>query len=127
MKWFLLAVFVLSASSIAEQKDRLDGNYLLDACQAAVAADDRDFAWKNANEAYQAGYCFGVVEGVAKTAADRCYPDGVTYLQAQRIVVKYLQDHPAELHHWDTSLIQVALYDAFPCPPNKRHHAGAPQ
>lgn len=40
--------------------------------------------------------------------------DGVTVEQEIRIVVKYLQDHPAKLAEPDVALILEALVEAFP-------------
>ena len=42
-------------------------------------------------------------------------PDGVTMGQLERVIVKFLEEHPAELHNTSTWLIQEALSDAFPC------------
>jgi hypothetical protein len=37
--------------------------------------------------------------------------------QAMRVVLRYLQEHPAELHRRAHVLIVEALWGAFPCPP----------
>jgi len=48
-----------------------------------------------------------------------CAPDGVISGQAARIVIKYLRDHPEELHQPDYALTIAALHAAFPCPNKK--------
>ena len=35
--------------------------------------------------------------------------------QIKKIVVKYLNDNPENLHNTASSLVQVALFEAFPC------------
>jgi hypothetical protein len=48
---------------------------------------------------------------------DVCFPkgNGVSNDQVVRIVVKWLQDHPQELHKGAESLVVCALHDSFPC------------
>jgi len=65
-------------------------------------------------QAYYAGYCLGIVKGTSLTTRV-CTPDGVTVLQATRVVFKYLNDHPAQLHLPEVELIEEALSKAFPC------------
>ena len=55
-----------------------------------------------------------------KGAALFCQPDGTTTGQAARIVVKYLRDHPEELHKHDSVLAFTALKAAFPCANRKK-------
>ena len=55
-----------------------------------------------------------------KGAALFCPPDGTTNGQAVRIVVKYLRDHPEELHKHDSVLAFTALKAAFPCANRKK-------
>lgn len=44
-----------------------------------------------------------------------CPQDGVTLGQMQNVVLKYLQDNPAQLHHPFIALVIAALTRAFPC------------
>jgi hypothetical protein len=48
-----------------------------------------------------------------------CLPDGVSYDQIVRVVVKYLQSHPERLHRRGKGLAVEALSAAFPCPKAK--------
>ena len=50
-----------------------------------------------------------------RQAKRTCIPDKATSVQAIRVIVKYLQDHPAELHKADFELLATALQLAFPC------------
>jgi hypothetical protein len=44
-----------------------------------------------------------------------CSPAGVMNVQLMRIAVKYLSDHPAELHEDFGKLVIRSLVDAYPC------------
>jgi Rap1a immunity proteins len=44
-----------------------------------------------------------------------CLPDGVTPNQTVRVIVKWLEDHPARLHEKAIGLVLDALRDNFPC------------
>ena len=45
-----------------------------------------------------------------------CLPDrGISNDQTIRIVVKFLEDHPEDLHESARSMVFVALQAAFPC------------
>ncbi|WP_223592418.1 Rap1a/Tai family immunity protein [Pseudomonas sp. A-R-19] len=123
MKTLLMAVAVAgmlgSGAAMA-----MDGNELLEGCQAMIQTDDTGEA-PPVNLIIGAGQCLGIVEGVRMTmfylngslpeAARVCFPKGVTTGQGARVVVKYLKDNPEELHEDATSLIFFAYHKAFPC------------
>jgi len=46
-----------------------------------------------------------------------CAPDRFTGTQLRKVVLKYLDEHPEELHLAATGLIMTALIEAFPCEP----------
>jgi hypothetical protein len=71
---------------------------------------------ETAFDAYRDGYCSGLVAGVSSASPRVCPDDGVTGGQQIRVVLKYLQDHPEELHLDDALLVDRALAKAFPCP-----------
>jgi hypothetical protein len=48
-----------------------------------------------------------------------CPSDTITYGQEQKIVLKYLNDHPEKLHLPSTFLVREAFRGAFPCPTKK--------
>ncbi|MFT5709319.1 MAG: hypothetical protein ACI8QT_000005 [Halioglobus sp.] len=74
---------------------------------------------------FQAKSCGGYIAGVADTSAKavawetltavRCVPVEVTIKQLMKIAVKYMEEHPEELHLGAESLIQNAFKEAFPC------------
>lgn len=70
------------------------------------------------------GLCIGYTRGVIETHwgwqqfAGRetfCLPDEAENDQFIRVAVKYLEDHPAQLHIQAAISIQIALREAFPC------------
>jgi hypothetical protein len=66
------------------------GAWLLERCEA-----------RN-NKVFETGYCIGYISGVAgalgRIPFGYCPSSGVTRGQLMRVVIKYLQEHPEELH-----------------------------
>ena len=100
-----------------------DGNELLGQCQHFIRLVDGGTA--RSDEHYDAGTCGGFVQGVNSSVFfysevlekdDKfCVPDSVTNGQLVRIVVKYLKDNPKILNKDRTTLVWLALKDAYPC------------
>lgn len=122
MRLAMLVLFaVVSAGGTLGQFPQIthDGNGLLQACGAEKL--------KTEFEIFSYGYCSGVIDGVSRmmqlhgnskttrAAMTVCYPEGVTQDQTNRVVLKYLQEHPEALHITDVALVEVALNKAFPC------------
>ena len=92
-----------------------DGSELLHICQTYLDEDQM-------KESISSGFCIGFLHGVSSTTAifpelfRVCIPDGVSSDQLVRVVIKYLEDHPAELHEQELVLTVLAFREAFPCP-----------
>ncbi len=83
--------------------------------------------WCLSDETHSETFCIGYVLGIAdvvdtlsdgKVAGFKpvCIDQTtVTSGQLQRVVVKYLKDHPEETHTAAVFLVTVALREAFPC------------
>jgi hypothetical protein len=107
------------AAMAAEAK--FDGNELLMQCQHFIKLIDDE---KGFSPVY-AGACGGFVQGVDSTVffygedlekdAKFCTPKNATNAQLVRIVVKYLKDNPKLLNKDKTTLVWLALKDAYPC------------
>ena len=84
---------------------------------------------------FTAGICLGYLKGAAEMSRLReklpklppvCIPDAVTVGQLRNIVVRYLEEHPEELHYSSIVVLNNALDEACPCeaqavnPPAKR-------
>ena len=69
-------------------------------------------------EAHNAGFCFGLVTGIADNinSDDGADLTNASHDQLIRVVQKYLEDHPEQLSKAGSWLIQQALIKAFPKP-----------
>jgi Rap1a immunity proteins len=104
-----------------------DGRTLLSTCSVAIALEDPDRRrHATPQEAYDHGYCQGVIAGIIDRstyltiapAYRYCLlPGGLFPSQAIRVVHQYLQAHPDQLHRHHNDLVIEALHDAFPCTP----------
>lgn len=57
-----------------------------------------------------------LMENLIDKSRRTCFPEnGITNEQAVRIVLKYLNEHPAELHQDQTYLTFLAFRDAYRC------------
>jgi hypothetical protein len=89
------------------------GNSLINECPSALALGKIEMP----DETYNAGYCVGLVRGVSATLIAIgviALPEAYTTEQGIRVVMKYLQDHPADLAREDVGLVGKALMEAFP-------------
>ena len=100
----------------------MDGNQLLNACQLLL----RERAILSRDEVLQAGLCGGYVGGiwelvdylrVSKNSEGGlfCPPDKVQPIQAVRITVKYLEQHPDLLRYRASQQVLRAFQEAYPC------------
>jgi hypothetical protein len=85
----------------------------LPACKAVVATG-------KATTSHE-GACLGVIDAVLilsnRLPRDQkfCAPSSFLSSQVTRIVVKYLEDHPARLHELFPNLVLEAIRNAWPC------------
>jgi hypothetical protein len=96
-------------------QDVMSGNWLLVSCQVSVRSMDDTASRGNTLDSYREGFCNGLVEGVSDASSKVCRKEEVTNGQELRVVLKYLQDHPEELHLRNSALVEKALVKAFPC------------
>lgn len=70
----------------------------------------------NGND-FQQGICFGFIVGVNDLGVNTsfCTPTNVTAGQLRDIVIKFLNDNPAELHKPAVANAMFALRNVFPC------------
>ena len=115
MKW-ILALFFLSGVGQAQQSvSYTTGNDLQEECRVETISSSA--------KAYKAGICRGFIEGymqLAMMVPSRpklvCLPEHVTHGEVQKVVVKYLDQHPEKLHLPAAQLVYDATNEAFPCP-----------
>jgi hypothetical protein len=124
IRYGILSAFLLAGISFAGVRAvTLDGNRLLPQCEEAIRIANDSRRGLDAD----ASYCLGFITGIVtmtdevrianpKYAKLPCYPDGtMTAAQAVRVVTKYLNSHPEELHRDAHVLVVEALTEAFPC------------
>ena len=103
-----------------------NGIDLLKQCTEAIKVMD-GVADPNTIDVVDAERCMGVIDGFAGAASFYesqpgspgaiCFPAEVTTIgQSVRVVDKYLQSHPEQLHEPATVLIFGAFLAAYPCP-----------
>jgi hypothetical protein len=125
---FALFLTVLCSTTLRAQ---MDGNKLLSECTVTIRQMDTGVSPDSANQiddVHCLGFIEGVLEGlvVGESAGDEnhtatkkryvCIPDGASLGQNVRVVVKWMKEHPKDLHRRAALLIYVALLEAYPCP-----------
>ncbi len=127
MRVVLALVSLVFSFSVAQA----DGNQLLSSCIKAEAAIDGDRFTYNHVDGYDVGYCVAAVgtyrerlkyihrldpPGYKSDRPKSCpIPDEVSDVQLVRILVKWLRDHPENLHIWEAAHLEAAFVSAFPC------------
>ena len=124
-KALALSLFFFAGPVIA------DGNTLLKSCQIYI---DNPSGVNNIDDAFAHSFCYGVlrtykqslqvvtkfrIDGAVSsdmTMFDNCSFDEVySETQLARVLVKYLKEHPENLHFWNITLIDMAMDEYFPC------------
>lgn len=99
------------------------GNYFLPGCKSLTL---RSSFSDDQLENFKAGQCLGaimVLQSHLIGYGAACMPSSIPLRQVVRVVVKYMEDHPAQLHEDFLQLAGPAIHDAWPCqtPPNQPH------
>jgi hypothetical protein len=126
----MIALVLLFITHTRAQDIDSTGNRILPGCKfyltQAETIDPRTGVGPRSNSPYPiiAGYCFGTVSTlveVSQILALRpdlkfCVPQGVTWEQAVRVVISYIEARPQDAHLQFTQLAMRALNNAWPCP-----------
>ncbi len=129
MKVISLAFFLCISCSCFAAGDTNDGNYLLTTCTAALKMTDDGINTVSGGDQIKGTYCVGYISGIkdmlyavvelSKSQGQTptvCMPeDGIGNGQALRIVVKFLKDHPEQLHNSGITLVLKSLQQSYPC------------
>lgn len=121
-----LLAFAVAAATNASLAQGPDGSFYLEACGAAIRqADgkqisDNEVVGATFCASYIAGFLDATSLGRAQTgcASNRaiCLPDrGITNDQVARLLVKFLREHPEQLHESGRMSLYIALAKVFPC------------
>ena len=108
---YLLIFGVLSATTICAAERSAEE--LLTQC---TSTDSEVFKLACASYMHGFGDAVAVLASIDSASSRVCLPkDGISADQLRRIVVKWLEDHPKELHAPASFEVLIALVDAFPC------------
>ena len=119
----VLVALAASLNTTAEEVKLYTGSELLGDCTAYVQMIDSDGKTRTSSPKIAGkgmgcfGFVFGFGEGVGYAGGrfEACFPSDVTRNQYIRVIVKYLEDHPEQLHLDSSVLIDKAFTSAFPC------------
>jgi len=106
----ILSVTVSSLAVAAEMDE--SANYWLPFCRQVAKGNFYQ------GDAFRNGGCAGIITGLlflGRSAGVFCRPDGVTVEQAVRVVVQFLDQHPARTNENFNALAVEAMRDAWPC------------
>jgi len=116
-----LMMVILAGCSVASSDEWAwdfggDGNQLITSCKPAIDKLDEPSRVFTKQEVYYIGYCDGLVSGIASSSITEDDADlrGVPRGQLERVVEKYLTDHPEKLSLASSFLVREALIKAFP-------------
>lgn len=115
----VVALSISPDTSIATE----DGNELLKGCNVFVQLLDE--GTMDQESAIDVGRCIGFMEATLNwgklyeiknpESAFFCTPSDLKTGQAVRIIVKYMREHPEDLHEPKIFLVIAALRSAYPC------------
>ncbi|MGB7655220.1 MAG: Rap1a/Tai family immunity protein [Novosphingobium sp.] len=114
---FAVALTFESGSVSAQERPAMpmdSGNTFLQHCRDANSG-------KPGVSSLDFGLCYGYLAGIVDGDSlgehpHVCRPNGVTNGQAMDVVLKFLEDNPADRHYSAGPLVLLALMKAFPCP-----------
>jgi hypothetical protein len=112
VKWPLVFTLLFASSPAFATSEYDSGNSMLPHCKALVEGKPPGF-W--------GGHCAGIIDtwsfvSTSLPESDRFCAPNVPPLQAQRVVVRWLETHPENLHLSFKGLALSALKEAWPCP-----------
>lgn len=123
MKATLLVAFLMLISCSCFAQFDGDSNQLLRECKAEIRLLDGQST--SAGESLQASDCAGFVRGAVDAymimksldpkSVDICTQDNVTVGELIRVVSRYMDEHPQQLHFPAAVTIYNAMHTAFPC------------
>jgi len=99
-------------------------------CSAQTSAQELQGHCSHKSADYSAGFCRGFIDAVldmnnlalitarlngVKSGSPICIPEGVKMGQVLKVVMKYIDDHPEQLHLPARNLVLDSVANAFPC------------
>lgn len=119
----LVLAFIVPNAFGEKQKVTTDGAGVLRTCGFALdVSTNHPRRIKHRREAFDYGYCLGLVQGTYANASGDyfCPPDGVKTAHVFELAVNFVKAHP-ELERKDgADIVRWALSDEYPCPDKDR-------
>ena len=112
MKQLIIVIMLLASANVSAQSF-VTGHSLSENCNATESSSAF-----NLQIAECRGYIAGVNDAMLKEGIF-CTPIKATLGQLRPVVTRWLNEHPESLHFPASSLVQIALAKAFPCPEKK--------
>jgi hypothetical protein len=120
----ILQVFIIVGVYSSTYAEVLDGKKFSRMCQSAIKRFEKQKSLtreEEENTLVCVSYIRGFIDSHILEMGDSppkgyCPPEDVTYDQYSQVFIKYLEDHPEELHKVASKLLYNSLIKAFPCP-----------
>lgn len=130
MKFFLQALVIIHLISLLPSYAYSADANIVAGCRHAVNRADGKEIPSDSATFFQLGICNGFIRGLEEAfmfwrEAEPdpvlliCIPEKVSYGQATRIFVKYLNEHPERLHLDAMTLVMESFGESFPCGQSK--------
>ena len=120
----LIASIVVVPALVEAQSNAMDTTEALaSSCRLYVQLTTSQAVPAMSSDKYiQTGFCIGYVAGFAHALSLAgisafCLPDGINLSDAVKSFLKYVDEHPQELHQSAKVTVSHALQNAYPCKP----------
>lgn len=117
LRGFLLILMAILITFPAQA--RQDGHQLYEGCKLAVEQTSEPEKRMNHPQAYDLGYCYGIVQGVSESLKDKeffCLPEGINFAALATVVTDYLEAYPDQRNLKATAAAYHAMLTRYPCP-----------
>src|SRR5262245_48756949 len=105
-----IAALLCSGSAWGQPGDSAEA--VMPGCRNFIQSDGTA---RDAQDAFDRGFCSGVLKAIVEADPKICPPRGATRGHTMRLVTQYIDGLPARLHESFVSLATEALRTAWPC------------
>lgn len=101
----------LASTKVSAEESPYSGNAIYKDCKAVATSFVGD------SDTFARGVCVGIVNELfySSNGSDFCAPENIGVFQGVRVVVKYMDDNPQELHKKLPELVMRSFALAWPC------------
>jgi len=110
----LISPCVVAAPSVSTAaEDAGSANLTMQGCRPV--SDDKSSRYMFVDYVIMQTTCTAQIDAIVDTSDKVCSPDKFTHMQAQQVVMSYIDQRPARLQERFTKLALEALVAAWPC------------